>query len=122
MSVALFGAVGTLARYGLTRIVEARSVSVFPWATFLVNLTGCFVVAVAIAALVDRPGTPAWLRVGLVVGFAGGYTTFSALAVDTYDLAVGSELAAALANAAGSVALGVAAVAAGTALGRAVWG
>jgi CrcB protein len=109
MSVALFGAVGTLARYGLTRIVEARSVSVFPWATFLVNLTGCFVVALAIAALVDRPGTPAWLRVGLVVGFAGGYTTFSALAV-------------ALANAAGSVALGVAAVAAGTAVGRVIWG
>ena len=122
LSLALFGALGTLARYGVTRLIEARSVSVFPWATFVVNVTGCFAVALAIATLVDRPGSPAWLRVGAIVGFAGAYTTFSALAVDTYDLAVGRELVVALANVAASAGLGLAAVAAGTALGRALWG
>ena len=122
LSLALFGALGTLARYGLTRLIEARIVSVFPWATLVVNLTGCLVVALSLAALVDRPGTPAWLRVGAVVGFAGAYTTFSAVALDTYDLSTGRELGVAVANVVASVGLGFAAVAAGTALGRVLWG
>jgi CrcB protein len=118
LAVALFGALGALARYGVTRAIEARSVSVFPWATLLVNVTGCFLVALAVASLVDRPGMPGWLRIGLVVGFAGGYTTLTALALDTYELGVGGELDVAFANVVASAGLGLAAIAAGTLLGR----
>lgn len=118
IAIALFGALGSLARYTTTRFVENRVVAVFPWDTFVVNATGCFLAGAVVSALVDRHDTPEWLRIGLLVGFLGAYTTFSAFAQDTYDLAAGREYAEAFANAAGSVAVGVAAVALGTMVGR----
>jgi fluoride exporter len=48
-----------------------------------VNLSGCFLVGMVVSALVDRHHTPEWLRVGLVLGFLGVYTTFSTFAVRT---------------------------------------
>jgi hypothetical protein len=59
--------------------------------TFAVNMTGCFVAGLVIATLVDGHESPAWLRLGLVVGFLGAYTTFSAFAHDLYDLALASS-------------------------------
>jgi CrcB protein len=104
----------------VTRFVENRVVAVFPWDTFVVNATGCFLAGLAVSSLVDRHDTPEWLRLGLVVGFLGAYTTFSAFAQDTYDLGVGRDHALMLANAAGSITIGVAAVALGTLAGRAL--
>jgi CrcB protein len=77
LAVATGGALGAVSRYGLDRLIERRSFAVFPWSTFTINISGCFLIGVVIAALVDRHHTPGWLRVGLVVGVLGGYTTFS---------------------------------------------
>ena len=92
----------------------------FPWDTFVVNVTGCFLAGLVVAALVNGHAAPAWLRLGLVVGFLGAYTTFSTFAQDLYDLAVAEEYVTALANAVGSVAIGLAAVLLGTVAGRAL--
>jgi CrcB protein len=118
LSVAVFGAVGALSRYLVDRAIEQRSESLFPWATFTVNLTGCLLFGVLTGALVDRHDTPAWLRVGLVMGFVGGYTTFSTYAAEALDLTEERKLAVALAYALGSVVVGMAAVFAGLRLGR----
>jgi CrcB protein len=118
LAVALGGALGALSRYGVMAFVERRVVSVFPWDVFVVNMTGCFVVGLVVGALVDRHDAPAWLRVGLVLGFIGAYTTFSTFAQDLYDLGQGRQLAVAAANLCASVGVGVLAVAAGTSLGR----
>jgi CrcB protein len=118
LSVALFGAFGALSRYVVDRAVEQRSESVFPWATFTVNLTGCLLFGVLTGVLVDRHDTPAWLRVGIVMGFVGGYTTFSTYAAEALDLTEERKLAVAALYAAGSVALGMLAVFAGLRLGR----
>jgi CrcB protein len=118
LSVALFGAFGALSRYVVDRAVEQRSESVFPWATFTVNLTGCLLFGVLTGALVDRHETPAWLRVGIVMGFVGGYTTFSTYAAEALDLTEERKLAVAALYAAGSVAVGMLAVFAGLRLGR----
>lgn len=118
LAVALGGALGALARYGLDRVVERRSDSLFPWSTFAINLSGCLVIGIAISALVDRHHTPLWLRLGLVMGFVGGYTTFSTYAQETLDLLEEGRLVLALAYALGSVALGVVAVWLGTRIGR----
>jgi CrcB protein len=120
LSVAAFGALGALSRYLVDRAIEQRSEAVFPWATFTVNLTGCLLFGLLTGAVVDRYDAPAWLRVGLVMGFVGGYTTFSTYAAEALDLAEERKLVVALVYAAGSIVVGMAAVFVGLRLGRAV--
>jgi CrcB protein len=118
VAIAVGGSLGALARYAVMEYVERRLVSVFPWDTFAVNLTGCFLAGFVVAALVNGHETPAWLRLGLVVGFLGAYTTFSTFAQDLYDLTAGEEYIEAVANAVASVGLGLLAVLLGTIGGR----
>jgi CrcB protein len=118
--VALGGALGASARYGLDRAIEARVSSVFPWSTFTINITGCFTIGLITALIVDRQHLPAWLRIGLVVGFVGGYTTFSTFAQEALEVGEARQVAVAAAYVLASVAVGIAAVYAGTIVGRAV--
>jgi CrcB protein len=118
VGVALGGAVGASARWLLDRLIESRSESVFPWSTFTINVTGCFLIGVVIEQLVDRHHLPAWLRVGLVVGVLGGYTTFSTYAQEGFSLLESRDVGVALAYTAGSVVAGILAVYVGTVLGR----
>ena len=118
VAVALGGALGALSRYGADRAIEQHGGSSFPLATFVVNVSGCLVVGFAIAALVDRHSAPEWLRAGVVVGFCGGYTTFSTFAQETLDLAQARDVAIVAASVGANVVLGVLAVFAGTRLGR----
>ena len=116
--VAAGGALGAISRYGVDRVIEHRGGTTFPWSTFAINVTGCLVVGFVIAALVDRGSAPEWLRAGLVVGFCGGYTTFSTFAQETLDLVEAHDVAIALVSVSANVVLGVLAVLLGTKLGR----
>ena len=120
LAVAVGGALGALSRYGVDAWIEQRSESTFPWSTFAINVSGCFAVGFVIAALVDRHRAPEWLRIGLVVGLCGGYTTFSTFAQETLDLVDTRALGIAVASVVASVALGVAAVLVGLRVGRLV--
>jgi CrcB protein len=118
ISVAVGGAAGALARYGLDRLIEHHIVTVFPLSTFTINITGCFLAGLAVAALVDRHDLPAWIRTGAIVGFLGAYTTFSTFAQESRDLFAGGHVSLAVVNATASVVVGILAVAAGSGLGR----
>jgi CrcB protein len=120
VAVAVGGAAGALARYGLDRFIEHHVFATFPWSTFTINATGCFLAGAAVASLVDRHDTSGWLRVGVVVGLLGAYTTFSTFSQETRDLLLEGHTALALANALGSTAAGVAAVALGASVGKAL--
>jgi CrcB protein len=120
VSVAVGGALGAVSRYGLDRVIEQRSESSFPWSTFVINVTGCLLVGFLIAALVDRRSAPEWVRAGLVVGFCGGYTTFSTFGQETLDLIEADEVVLAVLNVCASVVVGVLAVLAGARLARLV--
>jgi CrcB protein len=98
-------------------VVEAREFGIFPWSTFTINVSGCFLVGVVIAALVDRHHAPAWLRLGLVMGVLGGYTTFSTFAQENLDLFEEGRVVTAT-YAMGSVAVGTLAVLVGSRIGR----
>ena len=120
--LAVGGALGTLARYGLNGVVSARAAT-FPLGTMVVNITGCFAIGF-IAAISDPSFGRAWLKTGwrdfLMVGFCGGYTTFSSYGLQTLSLARDSEWLFAGLNIVGSNILGLVAVYLGWALGRLV--
>ena len=120
LAVAGGGAFGAVSRYGVDAFIEQRTESVFPSATLLINVSGCLAVGFIIAALVDRHDAPRWLRAALVVGFCGGYTTFSTFAQETLDLLEEGRGLSAFMTVAASVVLGLAAVWAGARLGRLV--
>jgi CrcB protein len=118
LAIAVGGSLGAVSRYGIGEFVERRVVSVFPWDIFVVNMTGCLAVGVLVSAVVDRHHTPEWLRLGLITGFVGAYTTFSAFSQDLYDLGQARQFAVLSLNVAASVCGGVLAVLAGTWVGR----
>src|SRR4051794_2774370 len=120
VGVALGGALGASARWGLDRFIERHTESLFPWATFAINVTGCFVIGILAVQLVDRHEVPAWIRIGVIVGVIGGYTTFSTFAQEGYTLFESNDVAVGLAYTLGSVVLGILAVWGGTVLGRAL--
>jgi fluoride exporter len=118
LAIAVGGSLGAISRYGIGEFVERRVVSVFPWDIFVVNMTGCLIVGLLVSAVVDRHHTPEWLRLGLITGFVGAYTTFSTFSQDLYDLGQARQFAVLSLNLAASVCGGVLAVLAGTWIGR----
>ena len=120
LGVLVGGAIGALSRYGLDVLIERNTVSDFPWATFVVNVAGCLVVGFIIAALVDRHNAPSWLRAALVIGFCGGFTTFSTFAQESVDLFEAKLTVLAVASISANVVVGIVAVLAGAGLGRRV--
>jgi CrcB protein len=110
--VALAGALGSLARYGVHGLVQSRTASQFPYGTVVVNLTGSFVLGVVVG-LVTYQGLDADVRTVVGTGFIGAYTTFSSFEYETFGLLEDRATPAALGNALGSVALGLVAATAG---------
>jgi fluoride exporter len=81
--IALLGAIGTLARYGLQGLVQVRTGGTFPYGTLLINLTGCFLLGLIGQFTMNRLViSPDW-RIAIAVGFFGGYTTFSSFGWET---------------------------------------
>ena len=81
--IAVFGAVGTLARYGLGGVVQIKMGGTFPYGTLLINLTGCFFLGlIGLLTLNRMIISPEW-RMAIAVGFFGGYTTFSSFGWET---------------------------------------
>ena len=119
-AVAVGGVVGSLGRWGVGLALPHAAGS-FPWATFVVNVSGAFAMGVLVAFLVGRPGTHRLARPFVGVGVLGGWTTFSALAVDVVELAAADQVQVALGYVAATFLVGTLAVALGTALGRRVW-
>jgi CrcB protein len=85
LAIALGGALGAPARYGVAQLVSV-SPSGFPWATFWTNLSGAFVLGVFLTVVLDRLPPNRYLRPFFGTGFLGAYTTFSTLAVETTTL------------------------------------
>jgi CrcB protein len=120
LAIALAGAVGALARYGLDGFVSRRAPGAFPWGTFVINVSGSFVLGLLFVLFTERISVDPWVRSGLMVGLLGAYTTFSTFSLETYRLLEDGAPGLAVANAFGSLAAGLVAVYAGIVLGRAL--
>ena len=120
--VFLGGGLGASLRHLLGGAVQslARSAT-FPWGTFAVNVSGCFVIGL-LAQLSESRGVPSGqARTFVFVGILGGYTTFSSFGNETINLLRGGEAFLAAANAGGQLVLGLLAVALGRAAAQLLW-
>lgn len=115
----ILGAIlGAPLRYFVGSHVRPGFFGNFPAGTFIVNITGCFVIGLALQFFAERGSLSREARLFLITGFLGSYTTFSAFGWETYDLVRVSEPWTAAAYAGLSLALGVMAVWAGAAVAR----
>lgn len=117
--VAVGGGIGAAARYGVGRLMRSTAPALFPWHTFVINLTGAFAIGLLLA-VAARHGWPGWWRPLLAVGVLGGYTTFSTFSLETVELAMRGRYDVAALYAFGSLALGLAGCWLGIVLGRAL--
>ena len=92
------GALGTGARYLIGLWAGEKLGTAFPYGTFIVNLSGCFLIALVIQAALNMAAFPPTLRLALTTGFMGGLTTYSSFAYETTRLAQDGALGAAFLN------------------------
>ncbi len=118
--IGLGGFAGAVARYLVDGAVAERSVGGFPWGTLVVNLSGSFVLGLLFALTAERAFLPADVRGPVLIGFIGAYTTFSTWMLESWRLIETGSYVAALANLGGSMVLGLFAMVAGLAIGRAI--
>jgi CrcB protein len=118
--VGLGGFAGAIARYVLGGVVAARVGAIFPWGTFVINISGSFILGFFLAFAQERPWVHPNARLLFAVGFVGAYTTFSTYMYESMRLMIEGQFALAALNVVGSVILGLAAVFAGIALGSAI--
>ena len=115
--VALGGAAGAAARYGVVQWTGARWGWTFPWGTLAVNVTGSLAIGLVMTLLLTRDAD-SMVRLLLVTGFLGGYTTFSAFSFEILALLEARRWDAAALYVGGSVLLGLLAAGVGHVLGR----
>jgi len=117
--VALGGALGALARYGVGLLLPPAPAG-FPWGIFLVNVTGCLLIGVLMVLVTQVWPAQRLVRPFLGTGVLGGFTTFSAYVVDIQRLLVAGEVVVAFAYLAGTLVAALLAVQAGLSATRAV--
>ena len=89
LAIALGGAVGTVARYGLGTVIQ-RASATFPISTLAINVSGSFLLGFLMRYLLSTAASPD-LRAALTIGFCGGYTTFSTFSYETARLIEGGS-------------------------------
>jgi CrcB protein len=112
------GAVGAPLRYLVDIAITERTKGTFPWATFVINVTGSFLLGL-LTGLGLHHGLPKTARLVLGTAFCGAYTTFSTFTFETVRLLDEGEPLAAVKNAAGTLLIAALAAAAGLAVANA---
>lgn len=113
MLVGAGGFIGSIARYVTVRLVDSRLNQVFPWGTFTVNVVGCFLIGLAVGVTGRYGAAGDHWRIFLGAGFCGGFTTFSAFALENHNLMIDRLVGVGMLYIIASVVLGILAVFAG---------
>lgn len=119
-AIAAAGALGTLCRYGLGEGAKHLAGGASVWGTVLANVIGCLLFGLVVALSESRDWPEAEMRLILLAGFMGAFTTFSTFVFDSADLLRAGHLGYAALNALGQIAVGLGALFVGLSLGR--WG
>src|SRR5262249_21774892 len=116
--MAVAGVAGTLGRYWLSGVVQRVCGESFPWGTLAVNVLGCLLFGFFWTLAEERMLISPQMRIVVLIGFMGAFTTFSTFAFETAQMLSDAEWLRALANIAVENLIGIAAVILGFAIGR----
>jgi len=94
----LGGGLGSLARFGISELVRANFRSSFPLATFCSNVLSCIILALTIAYFSGKAESTPALKTLIIVGFCGGFSTFSTFSYETVELMRSGNMLIAIAN------------------------
>ena len=120
LSVAIGGAFGAVARYLINISPLANLFEKFPFPTFFINITGSFLIGFLLIVLTDKIQVNDNMRMAIIIGFLGAFTTFSTFEIEIFGLMRERQLLTAFLYLALSIMVGFAGVVAGVALGRRV--
>jgi CrcB protein len=84
--IAIFGALGCLARYFLSLKITQWVGNLFPYGILIVNVLGCFLIGFLAMLLIHRWQADIIWRTAVLIGFLGGFTTFSSFTFDTIQM------------------------------------
>jgi CrcB protein len=118
LAIAIGGILGCWARYGMTNLMQAIYGRSFPYATLSINVLACFLIGFIFVETLERLMISPVLRLGILTGFIGGFSTFSTFAMETVLLAEGGEFWKSALYAVVSIVLGLLATAAGVIIAR----
>lgn len=117
LSVALGGAIGSVARYLVGGWFAARFGASFPYGTFVINVTGSFIIGMFLAFAQERVWLSPYWRLFFAVGVVGGYTTFSTFEYESVRLLQDGEMLLGALYLVGSVMIGAVSAVAGITVG-----
>ena len=107
--VGIGGLLGSVGRYAIHLLISSRSLSIFPWGTFLVNITGCLLIGILVGLESRNVLTSDPMKWLLITGLCGGYTTFSTFGIEGMGLLQQQQYVPFFAYTIGSVVLGLSA-------------
>jgi fluoride exporter len=118
IAVGLGGCLGSIARYVTVKWADEKLNAVFPYGTLAVNIIGSFLLGLVYALAVRKAGIPENWRLFLGAGFCGGFTTFSAFALENFNLLQQKLIGTSVVYVSVSLIAGLLALAAGVWIGR----
>ncbi|MGX9364738.1 fluoride efflux transporter CrcB [Desulfoplanes sp. PS50] len=118
--IALAGGLGALSRYALSGTIQHLVGPAFPLGTAVVNILGCFLFGFIVTLIDERMALPPGMKLYLLTGFMGAFTTFSTYIFETASLIRYSQWLWAAANVLGQTLLGLVFLLAGIVLARAI--
>lgn|ERR1700690_2607304 len=120
LMVGIGGALGSVLRFWMGSYIGGRFGSRFPYGTFVINISGSFLIGLVIAIMAEKTQWSDNWRYLIPIGFIGGYTTFSTFEYETFRLFQDGQMLTAALNVALSVGVGFAGVWAGAIAGRSI--
>lgn len=118
VAIAIGGVLGCWARYAMTNLIQTIYGRDFPFATLSINVLACFLIGFLFVETLERLTISPVLRIGILTGFIGGFSTFSTFAMETVLLAEQGEAGKSVLYVVLSIVLGLLAAAGGAFLAR----